>query len=177
MIWMYFCVEQWSSIRNSVQFSRRIAGSNLSEFNDSYPWPCTDFPLAIEDSLAGRGRKGDAQERGRSATDRDSGHEWTLAFWAILCNLRDSCIPLYPVGFFSAQEKKCQLDAETFQGPAKAFAARKRGSSSRDSESPGLADSDFCERLSFFGYLGVTGALMLERLYDDSDAPFYDRVW
>ncbi len=67
------------------------------------------------------------------------------------------------------QEKKCQLDAEMFQGPAKAFAARKRGSSSRDSESPGLADSDFCERLSFFGYLGVTGALV-ERLYDDSDA-------
>lgn len=81
----------------------------------------------------------------------------------------DSCIPLYPVGYrriLYAQEKKCQLDAETFQGPAKAFAARKRGSSSRDSESPGLADSDFCERLSFFGYLGVTGALMLERLKD-----------
>lgn len=38
----------WSSIWNSVQFSRRIAGSNHSELNDSYPWPCTDFKLAIE---------------------------------------------------------------------------------------------------------------------------------
>ena len=64
-----------------------------------------------------------------------------------------------------------------------AFAARKRGSSSRDSESPGLAGL----QIQIFRFLRTTVVFWIpwshwsidagktKRLYD-SDAPFYDRV-